>query len=142
MAGFLADKIREPKVPEPVVLKSPAGGPHLDESLKMGAPGLDFQTWDSVDTRLAKELGIEVSHVSESRHGAPKRDDVDQYPVGGLALARMTRHGVAVVKVRMLQWIDLDGTVSWAASVPSSHSSARPGDRHLSCATLGRVPRA
>ena len=48
-----------------------AGGPHLDELLKMGAPGLDFQTWDSVDTRLAKELGIEVSHVSESRHGAP-----------------------------------------------------------------------
>jgi hypothetical protein len=48
-----------------------AGGPHLDESLKMGAPGLDFQTWDSVDTQLARELGIEVSHVSESRHGAP-----------------------------------------------------------------------
>jgi hypothetical protein len=37
----------------------------------MGARGLDFQTWDSVDTRLARELGIEVSHVSESRHGAP-----------------------------------------------------------------------
>ena len=48
-----------------------AGGPHLDESLKMGAPGLDFQTWDSVDTRPAKELGIEVSHPSESRHGPP-----------------------------------------------------------------------
>jgi hypothetical protein len=34
----------------------------------MGAPGLDFQTWDFVDTRLAKELEIEVSHVSESKH--------------------------------------------------------------------------
>jgi hypothetical protein len=41
-----------------------AGGPHLDESLKMGAPGLDFQTWDSVDRRLAREL--------ESRYGVPK----------------------------------------------------------------------
>ncbi len=48
-----------------------AGGPHLDKPQKMGAPGLDFQTWDSVDTRPAKELGIEVSLVSEARHGAP-----------------------------------------------------------------------
>ena len=52
-------------------MRAAGGLLHLDESLKMGAPGLDFQTWDSVDTRLAKELGIEVSHVSESRHGAP-----------------------------------------------------------------------
>jgi hypothetical protein len=31
-----------------------AGGPHVNQLLKMGAPGLDFQTWDSEDTELAK----------------------------------------------------------------------------------------
>src|ERR1035438_1183354 len=31
---------------------------------------------------------------------------VDQHPVGGLPLARMTRHGVAMVKVRILHRIE------------------------------------
>jgi hypothetical protein len=42
---------------------------------------------------------------------------ISVYPVGGLSLAGMTRHGIAVIEVRMPQWIDLDYTVSWAASI-------------------------
>ena len=38
--------------------------------------------------------------------------DVDQHPVGGLPLAGMTRHGVAVVKVRILRRIKLDDTIT------------------------------
>jgi hypothetical protein len=68
---------------------APADGPHLDKSQKMGAPGLDFQTWDSVDTRLAKELGIEVSHVSESRHGAPNILSIRIGPVNALHVTNL-----------------------------------------------------
>src|ERR1039458_1322888 len=38
--------------------------------------------------------------------------DVNQHTVGGLPLAGMTRHGVAVVKVRILLRIDLDFAAS------------------------------
>ena len=31
-----------------------AGDPHLDRLPMMGAPGLDFQTWDTADSRLAE----------------------------------------------------------------------------------------
>jgi hypothetical protein len=48
----------------------------------MGASGLDFQTRDSVDTRLAKELGIDVSHVSEARHGAPGKQQIPSLRCG------------------------------------------------------------
>ena len=44
-----------------------------------------------------------------SRSLAPQLGiDVDQHMVGGLSLAGMTRWGVAVVEVRMLQWIEFD----------------------------------
>jgi hypothetical protein len=52
--------------------------------------------------------------------------DVDQYPVGGLSLAGMARHGVAVVEVRILHRIEFDLAASVhlyeAASEQSSHT--------------------
>jgi hypothetical protein len=56
-----------------------------------------------------KSYTLEFKHaVVEQVFGPQLGIGMNQHPVGGLALAGMTCHGVAVVKVRILQWIDLD----------------------------------
>jgi hypothetical protein len=42
---------------------------------------------------------------------------MNEHTVGGLPLAGMTCDRVTMIEVRMPQWIKLDYTVSWAASV-------------------------
>jgi hypothetical protein len=55
-----------------------AGGSYLDLSLKMDAPGLSAAAEDLGSGRspTRDKSKIQVSHVSESRHGAPGLIDV------------------------------------------------------------------
>lgn len=52
---------------------------------------------------------------------------VDEYPVGGLPLARMTCDRVAMIEVRMRRRIKLDYTFFWAASVHLQTHCVHPG---------------
>ena len=59
-----------------------------------------------------------VGHaVVEQVFGSQLGIGMDEYPVGGLALAAVTRHRVAVVEVRIPDRIKLDDTITLAASV-------------------------
>ena len=67
---------------------------------------------------IRKELGIvrsarhgDVGHaVIEKVLGPKLRIEMDKHTMGGLALAGMAGHGIAVIQVRMLRRVDLNGT--------------------------------
>jgi hypothetical protein len=66
-----------------------------------------------------------ISHaVVEQVFRAKVGIDMDEHPVGGLSLARMAGHGVAVVQVRVRSGVDLDA----ATVVPKGQAVSLDSD--------------
>lgn len=63
--------------------------------------------------------------------------DVDEHAIGGLSLAGMTSDGIAVIEMRMLCGVDLDGPTSSIRSVtrPSLMPSTVPSSRVARCSS-------